>query len=149
MRTRTGFVLSILLAGLAPAAFAQETANDYAWKPLLKHGGVDFTYLYYYKPGSIADGVVVKLANWNDYAIRYRFKVVFRTDGAEHVEEVEGTLGARQAKTGDRDGLYWMPFKDGRPILEFGLRGYQITPLPADDTDTRARHVPGDGPRAS
>ncbi len=123
---RTLFV-SVLLAGLAFAdAGAQQTATDYAWRPLLMHEGVEFTFIYYAKPGDVADGVVVKLANTNDYPVRYRFKIVFRTDGAERVEEAAGLLGARAVKTGDLDGLYWIPFEDGRPIIELGMRAYRV-----------------------
>lgn len=122
------FSVASLAFGAAPVA-AQQTSTDYAWKPLLQEGGVSFTYIYYAKPGSTVDGVVVKVANTNDYAVRYRFKVVFRTDGDERVEEAGGTLAAHEARTGDADGLYWVPFLDGRPIIEFGLRGYEVTRL--------------------
>lgn len=114
----------------ATGAAAQETPTDYAWRPLLVHAGVDFSYIYYTEAGANADGVVIKLVNRNDYPIRYRFKVVFRTDGEERLEEAEGRLGPREVKTGDMEGLYWMPFRDGRPIIEFGLRGYDIQRIP-------------------
>lgn len=124
---RRRVALLCLFAVLAPAATAQQTATDYAWKPLLTHEGVEFTYIYYAKPGSVADGVVVKVANTNDYAVRYRFKIVFRTTDAERIEEAEGVLAPREVSTGDLDGLYWVPFEDGRPIVELGMRGFRVT----------------------
>lgn len=147
---------ALLLAGAAlaaPPAAAQEeppsTATDWAWKPLLEHEGVDFSFIYYAKPGSVADGVVLKLVNLNAVPVRYRFKMVFRTDGAARVEEVEGELLPRQIKTGDREGLYWVPFEDGRPIIEIGLRGYHVTrlPLPADPEGSDAERETDAGAR--
>ena len=43
-----------------------------------------------------------------------------------------GSLRAREVKTGDAEGLYWIPFEDGRPIVELGVRGYHVEPVPAD-----------------
>lgn len=133
VRRRERIVPLLLAAALLSitvgAARAQETATDYAWRPLLEEGGVSFTYIYYAKPGMVADGVVVKLANLNDFPVRYRFQMVFRTEGAEHVASVAGTLGPREVRTGDEEGLYWIPFEDGRPIIEIGMRAYAVERL--------------------
>jgi hypothetical protein len=32
-------------------------------------------------------------------------------------------------KTGENDGLFWIPFRDGRSIGEVGLRGFDIEPI--------------------
>lgn len=114
---------------MGPEAGAQTTSStDWAWTPLLKHGGVDFSFIFYREADNINNGVVIKLVNTNAYAVDYRFKVVFKpAEGeGEHVEQVEGRLEAYEARTGDTGGLFWVPFKDGREIAQVGLRGYKV-----------------------
>lgn len=124
-----GCLLLAASSMLALTALAQQPeAGTWAWKTLLTHDGVTFKYIFYARADTQNNGVVVMLVNTNDYAVRYRFKIIFRADGEEVVEETSGDLGARQAKTGDADGLFWIPFPDGRSIGEVGLRGYRITP---------------------
>ncbi len=108
---------------------AQEVrhAGDWAWKPLIKHEGVEFKYIFYDEADSENGGVVVMLINHNDYKVYYEFKIIFRAGEAEVIKHVVGVLEAKQAKTGDADGLFWIPFPDGRTISEVGLRGYKIT----------------------
>jgi len=95
------FLIGIGLAlALTTPATAQRVAGEWAWKPLLRHDGVAFDYLFYREADNVNNGVVLKLANTNDYAVDYRFKVVFRADdGTTHVEPVEGTLGAGEVQT--------------------------------------------------
>lgn len=93
---------------------------------MLEHEGVVFKYIFYAEADNENNGVVVMLINTNDYAVAYRFKIVFRADGAEVEKEVTGEIGPKKAKTGDLDGLFWIPFPDGRAISEVGLRGYKI-----------------------
>ena len=102
-------------------------AGEWAWKPLITHEGVEFKYIFYDEADSENGGVVVLLINHNDYKIYYEFKIIFRAGEDEVVEHVVGVLEAGQAKTGDADGLFWIPFPDGRTIAEVGLRGYKIT----------------------
>ncbi len=129
----TRILLIVLLGAFACSALpaqaqTQKFGGDWAWKPMLKHEGVEFKYLFYAEADSENNGVVVMLINRNDYAITYQFKVIFRTDGDEVIKETSGELDAGQAKTGDTDGLFWIPFPDGRSIGEVGLRGYKIVP---------------------
>ena len=96
---------------------------------MLVHEGVTFSYIFYQEADNFHDGVVIKLFNANPFAISYRFTVIFRAvDGTTYEEGVEGELAAGQGKTGDLDGLFWIPFEDGRSIAEVGLRGYRIRP---------------------
>ncbi len=104
----------------------QKYGGDWAWKPMLKHEGVEFKYIFYAEADNENNGVVVMLINRNDYAVTYQFKIIFRAVGAEVLKHVSGELDAKQAKTGDTDGLFWIPFPDGRSIGEVGLRGYKI-----------------------
>ena len=123
--------MALLLLGLSSTAHAQQRHwSDEAWIPIITHQGVEFTYLFYSKADNTNNGVVVRLINENAHPVRYRFRIVFRTwEGDEHVEKVEGTLQALQMKTGENDGLFWIPFKDGRSVGEVGLRGYNIEPV--------------------
>jgi hypothetical protein len=124
--------LIVAVVGGMPA-YGQTTTTDWAWRPLLEHDGVSFTYLFYSHADTENNGVVLKLANTNKHAVAYRFKIIFRTLEEEHEEEVTGYLGPLQVKTGDPDGLFWIPFRDGQTIAEVGLRGYHVEPVP-DDT---------------
>lgn len=115
--------------GICTSANAQASFGGAdAWKPLLTHDGVTFKYLFYREANNVNNGVVILLTNTNEYAIDYRFKVVFRSGTDQHIEEVSGSLKAGESKTGDRDGLFWIPFRDEREISEVGLRGYKIIP---------------------
>lgn len=124
--TCTLFVWCFLLAetGLAQP----RTAGEWAWKPILDHAGVSFSYIFYQHADNHHNGVVLKLVNTNDYDVTYRFKIIFRSEGEAVVEPVAGSLRAKEIKTGDAAGLFWIPFKDGREIAEVGLRGYKVVP---------------------
>lgn len=112
----------------AVPARAQSHAGDWAWRPLLTHRGVVFSYLFYKEADNVHNGVVLKLANTNAYAVRYRFRMIFRAEGAEQEARVVGRLAPGEVRTGDAAGLFWIPFTDGRQIAEIGLRGYRVTP---------------------
>lgn len=120
-----------MLLALCGSAHAQERHwSDEAWTPIIKHQGVEFSYIFYSEADNTNNGVVVRLINENDHPVRYRFDIIFRTwNGEEHIERVNGTLQAHQMKTGENDGLFWIPFVDGRTIGEVGLRDYDIEPI--------------------
>jgi len=128
---RCGWIILILVATCG-LSVAQSTASDWAWKPIVEQDGVHVSYIFYSEADNHNNGVVIKLSNWNDYDVQYRFKVIFRTDSAEREEPVSGSLKAGESKTGDADGLFWVPFKDGRDIGEIGLRGFKISHGGAD-----------------
>lgn len=143
----TAISIGLLLTMLGGAAHAQGEAareetsqeqrrwSDEVWTPIVTHEGVRFSYIFYSEADNTNNGVVVRLDNENDYPVRYRFRMVFRSgQGDEHIEPVEGTLRAHQVKTGDNDGLFWIPFVDGRSVGEVGLRGYHITPLGSSES---------------
>ncbi|GIV59851.1 MAG: hypothetical protein KatS3mg043_0940 [Rhodothermaceae bacterium] len=132
IRRSFGGVMAFL-AGFAvagPLLAQPRTAGEWAWKPILMHEGVRFEYLFYPAADNFNNGVVVKLTNTNDHPVAYRFTIIFRAEGATHEEYVEGRLAAREIRTGDAAGLFWVPFRDGRSIGEVGLRGFRVTPLP-------------------
>ena len=129
MRIRFILLLGLFALVAIPAqAQTKKMGGQWAWKPLFKHEGVVFKYIFYSEADNENNGVVIMLINTNGYAVDYRFKVVFRADGDEVVREASGELDPGQAKTGDTDNLFWIPFLDGRSISEVGLRGYKITP---------------------
>lgn len=130
---RIGAGLLIVLAlfnGVPAYAQPERHWSDAAWTPIIEHRGMSISYIFYSEADNTNNGVVIRLINENEHAVRYRFDVVFRTwEGEEHVERVEGTLRPHQMKTGDNDGLFWIPFVDGRTIGEVGLRDYHVAPI--------------------
>lgn len=108
---------------------AQETSSDWAWKEIATIDGVEFVYIYYSEVREGKNGVVLKLVNWNDYPVRYRFRIVFKADGDEHEDLVTGTIGPETLVTGDDAGLFFLPFEDGRSVGEIGIKGYRIRRL--------------------
>ncbi|NNF03467.1 MAG: hypothetical protein HKN17_03275, partial [Rhodothermales bacterium] len=60
-----------VLASDAPAAMAQETSSDWAWKDVVRQDSVAVQYIFYTRPEVNTDGVVLKLVNRNPYAVEY------------------------------------------------------------------------------
>ncbi len=121
-----GMLVSV---GIRNAGAQAKTSTDWAWKPLLQHKGVEFSFLFYSEADNANNGVVIKLANTNNYPVVYHFKVVFRSDEKTHVEAVNGFLREGEVKTGSSAGLFWIPFTDGCTISEVELRGYKVSRL--------------------
>ncbi|TDI71202.1 MAG: hypothetical protein E2O85_02420 [Bacteroidetes bacterium] len=144
---RLRFVFSIFLSVFLPvistSVRAQETSTDWAWKEITKIDGVEFFYIYYTEVRHESNGVVLKLVNWNDYSVTYRFRIVFKADGGEHDEVVTGSIGPETLVTGDAAGLFFLPFEDGRSIGEIGIKGYRIQRL--EDRPNGSREGSMDG----
>lgn len=132
-------VLSLmLLAGLETAAWAQDSARavpdstepwyNEAWTPIVEKEGVRFSYIFYSKADNRNNGVVIRLENKNETAVRYGFTIIFRGPEGEATARAQGRLGPGEMKTGEKDGLFWIPFRDGRSIGEVGLRGIDVAP---------------------
>lgn len=116
-----------LTVGGNGTALAQDRHwSDEAWNPIVEEQGVTFDYIFYREADNHNNGVVVRLHNTNDAPVRYEFRIVFRASGNERVERASGELDAGTMKTGDEDGLFWIPFPDGQRINEVGLRGYRV-----------------------
>lgn len=118
----------VMIVGFCASDAQAQLAHAWAWRPLIEHEGVTFQYIFYSEADGENNGVVLMLTNNNAYPVTYRFKVVFRSDGQEEVREASGDLDPGQSKTGEHDGLFWIPFVDGRSISEIGLRGYRVAP---------------------
>jgi hypothetical protein len=70
------------------------------------------------------------LDNANSVEIHYRFVAIFKSGESRVEETVIGRLAARKTVTGDSDGLFFIPFPDGREVTQIGLRGLTISRLP-------------------
>lgn len=97
-----------------------------AWTPIVQRQGVAFSYLFYSKADNANNGVVLRLQNRNDYPVRYDVTVLFRGPGGEAQARAQGHLAPGEMKTGEPDGLFWIPFTDGRTVGAIGLRGIDI-----------------------
>lgn len=100
-----------------------------AWTPIVTKGGVQFDYLFYRKADSENNGVVIRLQNENDVAVRYAFTVIFRGPEGSATARADGQLQPGEMETGEPAGLFWIPFTDGRRIAEVGLRGIEVIPV--------------------
>lgn len=137
MVNKLGFRLPLFLflIGLfgSGSVFARQATQEFIennpWEPMYTSQGLQMEYMYYNEADGKSSGLVVKLSNLNDYAISYRFKIVFRSGSeSEKVELVRGSLEAEEVKTGSLDGLFWIPFEDKREITHVGIRGFRLSP---------------------
>jgi hypothetical protein len=145
MLRSTAVLLTILFVGTGPApaqdstrapADTTEPWYDTAWTPIVERGGVQIGYIFYGKADNENNGVVLRLDNETDRAVQYDFTVIFRGPGGEATVQAKGQLGPGEMKTGEKDGLFWIPFRDGRRVGQVGLRGIEIVPL-ADQEESR------------
>ena len=118
--------------------FAQQFSGEEAWKPLLEHEGLRFRYIYYSRANTNDDGVVIMLQNLNEYCIRYRFTIIFESSEGSTSADAEGTLASLEMRTGEADGLDWIPFDDGRYIGAIGLRNYSVDRIAVSDQSSEA-----------
>jgi hypothetical protein len=100
--------------------------HEDAWSPITRVRGVRFDYIFYSKADNYHNGVVLRLRNTNAHPVRLDFTVVFRTPKEEATAEWAGALQPGETQTGENDGLFWIPFKDGQSIGEVGLRGIDV-----------------------
>jgi hypothetical protein len=131
--------IALLGFGSTPLVWAQDSTRapadttepwfDTAWTPIVEKGGVRFGYIFYSKADNQNNGVVIRLQNENDRPVRYAFTVIFRGPAGEATAQAEGRLAPGEMKTGEKDGLFWIPFTDGRRVGEVGLRGIDIRPV--------------------
>ncbi|MGA7306281.1 MAG: hypothetical protein WBW88_15495 [Rhodothermales bacterium] len=123
--TRHAIVLLVTSAWLALDTLS--LAQPPGWQPLTVSEGVEISFVVHrYGDGRNA-GVVIKLSNRNSVEASYRFRAVFKSENREWISDtVEGKLQPLEMKTGELSGLWWIPFKDGAPVTEVGLKGLRI-----------------------
>jgi hypothetical protein len=136
MMHRIGLVVLLLGLGTGAVRGQDSTATppdttqpwyETAWTPIVERNGVQVAYLFYSEADNKNDGVVLRLRNRNDHPVRYAFTAIFRGPEAEATAQVDGTLAPGEMKTGENDGLFWIPFKEkGYSVGEIGLRGLQV-----------------------
>lgn len=134
---RLGPIALLLCLGAGPVWGQDSTATppdttqpwyETAWTQIVERNGVQVAYLFYSEADNKNDGVVLRLQNRNDHPVRYAFTVIFRGPQAETTARAEGTLAPGEMKTGENDGLFWIPFKEqGYSVGEIGLRGIDVT----------------------
>jgi len=103
-----------------------EARHEAAWNEIITREGLEIAYVFYTEADAKNNGVVVRLRNHNDYPVRYHFTIIFRGRCKEAHDRVQGRLAPRTIKTGEKEGLFWVPF-EGQPIAEVGLRGVDVT----------------------
>lgn len=136
VRVWVGIVVFGLLS-VPPALGQQRTAppdsakkwHEDAWTHIVQQKGIRISYIYYPEADNEHDGIVLRLDNDTDGAVRYGFTIIFRAPEAETTTTVQGMLRPGQMKTGEDAGLFWIPFEgEDHNIGEIGLRNLEITP---------------------
>ncbi|NNE69823.1 MAG: hypothetical protein HKN29_05600 [Rhodothermales bacterium] len=127
--TRAAFACGLLLVCGAADAFGQQrTAGEWAWKSVVLQDSVRVRYLFYSEADNVNNGVVLRLDNHASRAVAYRFVALFRSGDDQVEQEVTGRLDAQETITGEADGLFFIPFEDGRGVEQIGLRGFRVWP---------------------
>ncbi len=138
----TLLVLLVLLSGSpacaqdssATAADTTRSWHEGAWTHIVERDGLTISYIFYSKADNRNDGVVLRLCNGNDHRVRYTFTVIFRGPEAQASVQVRGTLKPGEMQTGEKSGLFWVPFEDQRRLGEVGLRGIEVIRLRPDQS---------------
>ena len=147
MLRRWGCIVLLLLVG-GQAGWAQDSTatadstrawHNAAWTPIVERNGVQIAYIFYSKADNANNGVVIRLRNRADHPVRYAFTIIFRGPEGEATARAEGRLRAGEMKTGDADGLFWIPFTDGRSIGEVGLRGLEVKRVSSAESASEER----------
>ena len=118
---KTGFILTLVLVSIF-CSF-----NYSQMKKIVEKDGLGIYFLFYSEGNGVENnGVVIYLENKNNYAIRYTFHLIFRTEFGEKTQEVGGMLKAGERKTGSDEGLYFIPYQDKRSIIELGVKKISV-----------------------
>ncbi|MGA7837263.1 MAG: hypothetical protein WB996_04810 [Ignavibacteriaceae bacterium] len=97
---------------------------------LFEKNGLEIYFIYYSEGNGVKNnGVVVYLANRNDYAVSYQFNLIFRAGKTDKSTLVSGSMKPLESRTGSNDGLYFIPYKDKRSITEVGISGCKVEPI--------------------
>ena len=108
--------------------YSQEAAPlNGPWTLLINKDSVYAYFIYYTHADNHNHGIVLKLVNKNKFSINYRFDLIFLSDTLSHSEKVEGILKPNEIKTGSTEGLFWIPFRNGKSISDVGIKNFKIT----------------------
>ena len=124
--------LLVVVLGSSAAANAQNPGQrhpgEWAWKPVVSKDGLQVSYIHYSKADSKHDGVVVRLVNTLAVPAAYSFQIVFKSQDSEQSYDVGGELEGGEMRTGDADGLFFIPFEEGQEIDVITLRKWRFGP---------------------
>ncbi len=97
------------------------------FKKLYNNNGLIVSFIFYSEgDGEKNNGVVIYLENKNGHNISFQFTLIFRAGAIDRVRTVDGTMIPREKRTGSNDGLYFIPFEDGRSLSEIGIKGCRV-----------------------
>lgn len=128
--------LSILIfVACTNTCFSQDDQEPL--KKLYDQNGFVVQFIYYSEGNGVYNnGVVIFLTNNNEFDISYNFKLVFKTKSIDQSEKVSGHLMAGEKKVGSNEGLYFIPFKDGKSITAVGINSCKIERHSKNNSDT-------------
>ena len=102
--------------------------NEGPFKKLYDNHGLIVSFIFYSEgDGEKNNGVVIYLENKNEYDILFKFALIFRAVNIDREKLTTGTLKAKEKRTGSNDGLFFIPFKDGRSLSEVGIRNVRVS----------------------
>lgn len=102
-------------------------ADNGPFKKLFSGEGFIVSFIFYSEgDGEENNGVVIYLENKNDYKISFEFILIFRAGEVDRVKTIKGEMIALERRTGSNDGLYFIPFEDGRSLSEVGIKNCKV-----------------------
>ena len=99
--------------------------KDHKGKPIYNNPEISFIF-YSEGDGDANNGVVIYLENKNDHNISFQFTLIFRAGVNDRVRAIDGTMIPLEKRTGSNDGLYYIPFEDGRSLSEVGIKSCKV-----------------------
>ena len=97
------------------------------FKKLYDNHGLIVSFIFYSEgDGDENNGVVIYLENKNNYNIAFQFTLIFRAGAIDRVRTIDGTMIPLEKRTGSNDGLYFIPFEDGRSLSEVGIKSCKV-----------------------
>jgi hypothetical protein len=130
-RTTACFSVIIIVCALGfvpDRVFGQQTSTDWAWKRVVMQDSVAVEYVFYSEADNHNNGVALKLVNHGRRPADWEMTVIFRSGDRRVERSISGRIGPETLLTGDTAGLFFVPFDDGTPIGEIGIRGLDIRP---------------------
>ena len=117
--------LSIILIIYSSVCTSQDRHSPLT--KLYDQNGLLVQFIFYSEGNGVYNnGVVIFLTNKNEFDISYSFNLVFRATPIDKAEKLSGYLKAGERKVGSNDGLYFIPFEDGRSISEVGINRCEV-----------------------
>ena len=115
----------IIIVTYSSFCFSQD--NHDPFKKLYDQNGLLVQFVFYSEGNGVYNnGVVIFLTNKNEFAIAYSFSLIFRATTIDKTERVRGYLIAGEKKVGSNEGLYFIPFEDGKSITEVGINSCKV-----------------------